>query len=133
VRSNQEPDAPIEQNTDLESSRSEEKAVRNLQKTLAALYSCLHKGKILVEMGREKFDEDWIVQDAAINTVTQLAEEAKRLPRQFREERDDIAWHQLIGMSNVLAHDYSEVDLSAVWMVLRDKFPILEKSVFSDN
>jgi uncharacterized protein with HEPN domain len=132
-RMNQESDVTLEQDEDLELSRFEEKASRNLQNTLAAMRSSLDKGKILVEMGRRKFDEDWIVQDAAINTVIQLAEEAKRLPSSFREERDDIAWHQLIGMRNILAHEYADVDISTVWTVLRDKFPSVERSVFPDD
>jgi uncharacterized protein with HEPN domain len=84
-------------------------------------------------MGRHRFDEDWLVQDAAINTVIQLAEEAKRLPISFRDERDGIAWRQLIGMRNILTHDYADVDLSTVWTVLRDQFPIVERGVFSDD
>lgn len=132
-RMTQESDVTLEQDEDLELSRFEEKASRNLPNTLAAMRSSLDKGRILVEMGRRKFDEDWIVQDAAINTVIQLAEEAKRLPSSFRDERDDIAWHQLIGMRNILAHEYADVDISTVWNVLRDKFPSVERSVFPDD
>ena len=123
---------PLEQDEDLAFSRVEEKATRNLPNTLAAMRSCLEKGKTIIEMGRQRFDEDWLVQDAAINAVIQLAEAAKRLPSSFRDERDDIAWHQLIGMRNILTHEYADVDLSTVWTVLRDKFPRVE-GVFSDD
>ena len=132
-RVNPEPEVHLEPSEVPASARSEEKAMKNLPKTLAALRSSLEKGKVIVEMGRERFDEDWLVQDAAINVVIQLAENSKRLPMTFRDEQDEIAWHQLIGMRNILTHEYADVDLPAVWSVLRDKFPSIERAIFLDD
>jgi uncharacterized protein with HEPN domain len=36
-------------------------------------------------------------------------------------------------MRNILTHEYADVDLSTVWIVLRDHFPSLEMSVFHDD
>jgi uncharacterized protein with HEPN domain len=132
-RPNPEPDVTLEPDEASSLARVEEKATRRLSNTLAAMRSSLTKGGLIVEMGRHRFDEDWLVQDAAINTVIQLAEEAKRLPSSFRDERGDIAWRQLIGMRNILTHEYADVDLSTVWTVLRDQFPTVERSIFSDD
>ena len=132
-RPNPDSDVTLEPDEESVLSRVEEKATRSLPNTLAAMRSSLTKGGVIVEMGRHRFDEDWLVQDAAINTVIQLAEEAKRLPSSFRDERDGLAWHQLIGMRNILTHEYAVVDLSTVWTVLRDQFPIVERSVFSND
>jgi uncharacterized protein with HEPN domain len=132
-RANPESDLTLDQYEDLAFSRSEEKASRNLSNTLAAIRCTLDKGEKLVDLGRQRFDGDWIVQDAAINTVIQLAEEAKRLPSSYRDERSNVPWHQLIGMRNILTHEYADVDLSTVWIVLRDHFPSLEMSLFPDD
>jgi uncharacterized protein with HEPN domain len=132
-RENPESGVVLDQEEDSELSRAEDKAVRNLGKTLEALRSSLDKGKKLVEMGRQRFDEDWIFQDAACITVIQLAEEAKRLPSSFREEREEIPWRKLIGMRNILTHEYSDVDISIVWGVLEDSFPEIERCVFPDD
>ena len=132
-RANPESDLTLDQYEDLAFSRSEEKASRNLSNTLAAMRSTLDKGEKLVDLGRQRFDDDWIVQDAAINTVIQLAEEAKRLPGSYRDERSDVPWHQLIAMRNILTHEYADVDLSTVWIVLQDHFSSLEMSVFPDD
>lgn len=129
----QECDVTLEHEEVLDSSRFEEKASRSLLSTPAAMRSSLDKAKILVETGRRTFDADWMVHDAAINTVIQLAEEAKRLPRSFREERGGIAWHQLIGMRNIVAHEYVDVDISTVWIVLRDECPRVERILFPND
>lgn len=111
------------------SSRDEEKRTKNLPATLESVRITLAKGRAIIDMGRQRFEEDWLVHDAAINVVIQLAESAKRLPQSYRSEKDEIAWRELIGMRNVLAHDYADVDLSTVWNVLRDEFPRIERVV----
>jgi uncharacterized protein with HEPN domain len=104
--------------------------MRNLSRTLEALRASLDKGRLLVEMGKQRFDEDWIVQDAAINVVIQLAEDAKRLPKSFKEERPKIAWHKVVGMRNIVTHEYTKVDPSVVWVALEHDFPTIDQSVF---
>ena len=66
----------------------------------------LDKGQLLVGLGSQRFDQDWIAQDAAINVVIQLAKDAKRLPKSFKEERPEIAWHKVVGMRNIVTHEY---------------------------
>jgi uncharacterized protein with HEPN domain len=90
----------------------------------------LDKGRLLVGLGKQRFDEDWIVQDAAINVVIQLAEDAKRLPKSFKEERSEIAWHKVVGMRNIVTHEYATVDPSVVWAALEHDFPTIDRSVF---
>jgi uncharacterized protein with HEPN domain len=81
-------------------------------------------------MGRQKFDDEWVVQDAAITTVTQLAEAAKRLPKSFRDARPEIPWRNVIGMRDIVLHEYAIVDLPIVWEALERGFPEIEQSVF---
>jgi uncharacterized protein with HEPN domain len=35
----------------------------------------------------------------------------------------DIPWRQMIGMRNVVVHDYADVDLTLVWKTVRDDLP----------
>ena len=138
-RENQESDLTLDEDLELLQEhelrllRADEKALRNLDQTLEALRSSLDKGRKLVDLGRQRFDEDWIVQDAAINTVIQLAEEAKRLPSSFRDEHEEIPWRKLIAMRNIVTHEYSDVDISTVWEVIEDNFPDVERSIFPDE
>ena len=111
-------------------SRVEAKALKNLDETLRAMRSSLDKGKHFVAMGRQKFDDDWLVQDAAITTVTQIAEAAKRLPKSFRAARPEVPWRNVIGMRDIVIHEYAIVDLPLVWEALERGFPQIEKSVF---
>ena len=118
---------------DPKKSRVEVKAMQNLDNTLKALRSSLDKGKQFVAMGRPRFDDDWMVQDAAITTMTQIAESAKRLPRTFRDARPEVPWRNVIGMRDIVIHEYSIVDPSLVWEALEQRFPEIEESVFRDE
>lgn len=83
-----------------------------------------------MELGKQRFDDDWIVRDAAVNVVIQLAEECKRLPKSFRDERRDITWRKVIGMRNIVTHEYVTVNMTIVWNALVDEFPKIDRSLF---
>jgi uncharacterized protein with HEPN domain len=108
----------------------EDKARQNLDKTIQAIRTALEKGKQLVALGRQRFDDDWMVQDAAITTVTQIAEAAKRLPKSFKDARPEVPWRSVTGMRNMVIHEYAIVDLPLVWETLERGFPQIEESVF---
>jgi uncharacterized protein with HEPN domain len=38
-------------------------------------------------------------------------------------ERDRVFVGQMIGMRNVVVHDYADVDLTLVWKTVRDDLP----------
>lgn len=54
-------------------------------------------------------------QSAIIHQFLILGEAAARLPDDFKEARENIPWHQLVGMRNLLIHDYIAVDVDIVW------------------
>ena len=43
----------------------------------------------------------------------------------MRAVNPDIPWHQIIGMRNVVVHDYADVDLALVWKTVRQDLPPL--------
>lgn len=114
-------------------SAADDKALHNLDKTLGSIRTALEKGKQLIKLGRERFDADWMVQDAAITTVTQIAEAAKRLPKSFKDARPEVPWRSVTGMRNMVIHEYAIVDLLLVWETLEFGFPQIEESVFRSD
>jgi uncharacterized protein with HEPN domain len=46
-----------------------------------------------------------------------LGEAARRVTAGFREGHPEIPWRDLIGLGNVLAHDYGEVEQDRLWQI----------------
>lgn len=52
-----------------------------------------------------------------------IGEAARRLSPAFREAHPDVPWRGLIGLRNVMAHEYDEIDHERVWNVLKHELP----------
>jgi len=109
----------------------ERKRDERLTITLDAMKKSLDKGSEIASLGRDRFDDDWIVQDAAITVFTQIGVEVKRLPRTFTSARPSIEWTKIAGMRDKLTHDYVDIDHELVWGALVQDIPILRSALSS--
>lgn len=67
-----------------------------------------------------------MIQDAVIRRLEIIGEAANRLPDRFTTEHCDIPWAQIIGMRNLLIHDYGRVNLELVWDTIQIDLPGLK-------
>jgi uncharacterized protein with HEPN domain len=72
---------------------------------------------------------DAIVQDAVIRQVGILGEAASKLSRVFCDKHPSIQWREIVGMRNVVVHQYWEVDLYVVWEVVTEDIPALVRQL----
>lgn len=66
--------------------------------------------------GRDRFNQDEIVQLALVHLVQIIGEAASRMSDDLRQRHPEIPWRQVVGMRNRVVHGYFEVDLD----LLRD-------------
>ena len=52
-----------------------------------------------------------------------IGEAAARLPDEWKQRRPAVPWRKIIGLRNVLAHGYWEIDAEELWDVARNKVP----------
>jgi uncharacterized protein with HEPN domain len=78
-------------------------------------------------LGKSQQDlgKDQLLQDAVTRRIEILGEAARRVSEKMRSEMPDIPWYQIIGMRNILAHEYDDIDLDIVWRVIQQELPIL--------
>lgn len=79
----------------------------------------------------EEFEKDRKTIDAVIRNFEIIGEASSKLPKEFREKYPEIPWKSIIGLRNVLIHDYFGVDVVAVWENIRQKLPELEQQIKS--
>lgn len=77
---------------------------------------------------RESFEENSVYRNAVAMCVLQIGELAKRLSEEYKMHTiDEIPWHQVQGLRNVVAHEYGNIDTESLWETICDDIPHLSE------
>ena len=68
-------------------------------------------------------------QDAVMRALQVVGEAARRLSQETKDAMPDVPWRRLIGMRNILIHQYDNVDLDIVYDTVMDYLPVLVKRI----
>ena len=74
----------------------------------------------------DKFTQDRKTQDAVVRNLEIIGEAAGRLPESIKAGAADIEWRKIVGLRNILAHEYFGVSLPVVWDIVQNKLGPLE-------
>jgi len=77
----------------------------------------------LAGMSREQFLADVRTQDAVIRRFEIIGEAARHLSPAALQALPDIPWKLVVGMRNILIHDYDDVDPKRVWTDSQNDLP----------
>lgn len=81
------------------------------------------------QRGRREFENEELIQTWIIHHLLILGEAVAALSDSFKEEHSDIPWSKIVGMRNVLIHNYFGIDLDVVWSVVEDDLPELQRYI----
>ena len=77
--------------------------------------------------------DDFAKNTQAIRAVTMdfviIGEAAKHLPVEIRRKHPQISWSKIVGMRNILTHEYPETDTKILWMTAKKSLPELKTAV----
>jgi uncharacterized protein with HEPN domain len=77
----------------------------------------------------EEFEKDVKTVDAVTRNLEIIGEAARHLTKRIREKHPDIDWKAIIGMRNILAHEYFGVRLGIIWKTIRERLPDLRNEI----
>jgi len=72
------------------------------------------------------FAQDRKTQDAVVRNLEIIGEAARRLPESTRAGAEEIEWRKLVGLRNIVTHEYFGVSLPLIWDVVQNKLGPLE-------
>ncbi len=79
----------------------------------------------------EAFTQDKMRVNAVIRSLEVLGEAAKKIPDDLRNQADEIPWKYMAGMRDKLIHEYFNVDLQMVWIVVKTEIPPIRPEIES--
>jgi uncharacterized protein with HEPN domain len=97
------------------------------------LLDILDAAKLALSYVRDKDEETFLAdiqcQDAVIRRFEIIGEAARRISVQFRLQHPQLPWTEMIGMRNLLIHEYDDVDLHIVWRTVIRELPIIVEKI----
>lgn len=80
--------------------------------------SIAHIEKYINAVSQQSFMNDTEKQDAVLRRLEIIGEAAARIPDTIRKENPTIPWKKVVGLRNIIIHDYMEVDIKTIWEII---------------
>lgn len=102
---------------------------RDAQRLLKVIDYCQRIGRTVDRYGDslEHFQKDEDYQQSVSFSVLQIGELVNGLSDEFKSAtQQEMPWHQIRGMRNIVVHGYGSIDLKMVWGTVKEDIPALE-------
>jgi uncharacterized protein with HEPN domain len=93
------------------------------------LLCCENVTEYVGTMTREQFLGTKLVTHAVLHNLEVLGEAAKHLPEDVKGRMPGVAWREIAGMRDWLAHAYFRINPDVVWNVIKVEVPILSRTL----
>ena len=87
--------------------------------------SCERIVRYTESLDRTEFFRDEMRFDAVLHNLLVLGEAIKKMPQAIRLRYPDVAWREIAGMRDFVAHEYFGLDHSILWDAVRHDVPEL--------
>ena len=99
--------------------RSDHERLLDIQEAIQNIYK-------YAERGKNAFENDELIQNWIVRHLQIIGEASSRLSDDFRNNHPEIPWPKIIGMRNILVHDYFGIDEAIVWTAVENELPALK-------
>jgi uncharacterized protein with HEPN domain len=79
----------------------------------------------------DDFRADWLLRHGVQRGVEIISEAARRVPPEFQVTQPHIPWPQIMGIGNVLRHEYHRISDPVIWNVVQAYLPPLKAAVLA--
>lgn len=96
---------------------------------LQHILECIMRIEHYTAGGRAEFMASTLVQDGVIRNLQTLGQSVLKLSETLKSSHPEVDWKNIIGLRNVLVHDYLGVSVTRVWETVERDLPDLKKKV----
>ena len=103
---------------------------RDVTLFLYDILECIEKiERYVLGMSYKDFENDERTIDAVIRNLEIIGEAARNIPPKLRDKYSGIPWRRIVGLRNVVIHEYFGVDLENIWEIIANDLPDLKEKV----
>jgi len=95
------------------------------------LLECIARIEQYTKAGRSEFLASTLIQDGVIRNLQMLGQSVLKLSESFKSAHPEVDWKSIIGLRNVLVHDYLGVSVTRVWEIVERDLPTLKSNVLA--
>lgn len=87
--------------------------------------------KYISGLSYTSFCRNDIVIDAVMKELEIIGEAANHVSKRFRQDNPQIPWRKMIGIRNILIHEYFGINKKIIWETCEEDLKELKKSILS--
>jgi uncharacterized protein with HEPN domain len=95
--------------------------MRVLQDRLLDIIEAIEKIEKVKQRGKAAFDEDPMIQVWMVHHLMIIGEAVRAIDPAVRQKHPEVPWRDIVGMRNVLVHDYFSINAKIVWETVSEK------------
>jgi uncharacterized protein with HEPN domain len=103
--------------------------LRNDREWLLDILDALKKIEKYSSRGYDAFAEEELLQIWVIHYLEVVGEASNHISKALLEKHTDIPWADIVGLRNILVHQYFGIDLKRVWETVEVDLPVLKKRI----
>lgn len=82
-----------------------------------------------VQCSLEQFSQNEVLIDFACFRLMAIGEALNKVSEKYQAENPQIEWREIIGMRNLLTHDYYGIDPTIVYQTIKNDLPCLKTQI----
>lgn len=103
---------------------------RNWQIRMKDILECISKIQSYTEgLTLDQFRNDTLRIDAVIRNLEIIGEAAGYIPIDIQERYPELAWLEMRGMRNIMAHEYFGVSIPIIWQTIQNDLDPLANGI----
>jgi len=76
----------------------------------------------------EALKADTKTLDAVVRNLEVIGEAARSIPEHVRLAHSEVDWKNVVGLRNILVHEYFGIDADIIWDIVQNKLERLRES-----
>jgi uncharacterized protein with HEPN domain len=103
--------------------------MRSQRERLLDILAAIEAIEEYADRGQDAYVRDKLIQGWMILQLQRIGAAAAHLADTIREQCPEIPWQDIVGMRNILTHEYFGISITRVWMTVVNDVPLLKECV----